>query len=378
MDEDIINGKVVFCTFHQSKGRERKCVIVYNFDMSYFTFYARNFNPNSCPNTMYVALSRSSEQLILLESFKSEPCCFLNKVENNSFIEFREIFYNGRGSKDLNEKHEKHETDVCGLLKFIKDSYTFKLQPLVDQLFTIIKPPTYKVKIPDKIKGLENTYESVSEINGLVIPCIYESEIRGVSTIISYVDECVLRTKKQYIKKYYKEHIHEKYSSLEQYIYYTMMYMSLTSGVINNLAQIVDVSWLNDEMVDECHRLLRDLSDCTNYEVPIFYDCDTYSEYGTIGVSGRIDAIDGNVVYEIKCVDSLTLENHLQLVVYAWMAMKKGKKYEYKLINIKTGEIKYLNQNNLIIEDIILLLFKNKFGENQILTNNDFLELFSR
>jgi superfamily I DNA/RNA helicase len=42
LDDEIIDGKVVFCTFHQAKGRERKCVIVYHFDLSYFTFYARD------------------------------------------------------------------------------------------------------------------------------------------------------------------------------------------------------------------------------------------------------------------------------------------------------------------------------------------------
>jgi len=379
LDEDIINGKVVFCTFHQSKGRERKCVIVYNFDMSYFTFYARDFNPNVCPNTLYVALSRASEQLIVLESFKSEPCKFLKKVKSTPMIDFREIFYDGRGTKDISEKDNmKHETDVTGLLKFIKDTYVFKLQPIMDELFSTIKPAKYRVQIPDKIKGVEQTFESVSEINGLVIPCIYECETRGISTIISYVDECMLLTKKKYIKTYYTRHINEKYSSLEQYVYYTMIYMSLTSGVINNLAQIVDVSWMDDQIVDECHRLLsEELSDCCVYEVPIVYDCTTYTDYGTISLSGRMDAIDRNTVYEIKCVESLTLEHYLQLIVYAWMAIKKGKKYEYKLINIKTGEVRLLQQNRFLIDDVMLLLFKNKFGENKILTNDEFLSIIN-
>lgn len=370
LDEEIICGKVVFCTFHQSKGRERKCVIVYNFDMSYFTFYARDFNPSICPSTLYVALSRASEQLILLESFKSEPCTFLKKVKSTPMIDFHEIFYNGRGSKDSKEKeYLKHDSDVTGLLKFIKDTYVFQLQPLMEKLFTIVKKPRYKVIIPDKIGG--STFESVCEINGLVIPCIYECETKGISTIISYVDEHMLRTKKKYVKEYYKEHINEKYSSLEQYMYYTMIYMSLTSGVINNLAQIVDVSWMNDQIVDDCHRLLyEELSDCASYEVPIVYECSAYSEYGTISLCGRMDAIDRDTVYEIKCVESLQLEHYLQLVVYAWMS----KKYKYKLMNIKTGEVHVLNYNQVLMDDVMLLLFKNKFGEHKRMTNEQFLE----
>ena len=155
--------------------------------------------------------------------------------------------------------------------------------------------------------------------------------------------------------------------------------MSLTSGVINNLAQIVDVSWMDDQIVDECHRLLTDeLSDCCVYEVPIVYDCVSYVDYGTITLSGRIDAIDRNTVYEIKCVDTLVIEHCLQLIVYAWMASKQGKKYNYKLINIKTGEVRALNQNWFLIDDVVLLLFKNKFGENKILTNDEFLKIINK
>ena len=370
LDEDIINGKVVFCTYHQSKGRERKCVIVYNFDMSYFTFYARDYNPKVCPSTMYVALSRASEQLILIESFKSEPCSFL-KLDKQK-VDFHEIFYEGHGTKDSKTNMTEHDTDVTGLLKFIKDTYVFLMQPKVDKLFKTVKKPRYKVRIPDKIDG--RTFESVAEINGLVIPCIYECETKGISTIISYVDEHMMRSKKKYIKKFYADHINDDYSSLEKYVYYTMIYMSLTSGIINNLAQITDVSWMNDHIVDECHRLLyEELSDCSIYEVPVSYECFSYNEYGTVNIVGRIDAIDNNNVYEIKCVDSFTLDHYLQLIVYAWMMIKKGKNYDYKLINIKTGEVRILEKNMFLIDDIMLLLFKNKFGENKKMTNEQFL-----
>ena len=39
VDNDVIEGKMVFSTFHQVKGLERKVVIVFNFDDSYFKFY---------------------------------------------------------------------------------------------------------------------------------------------------------------------------------------------------------------------------------------------------------------------------------------------------------------------------------------------------
>ena len=54
LDEDILTGKIVFSTFHQVKGLERKVVIIYNFDNSYFIYYEKDKSPFICPNTIYV------------------------------------------------------------------------------------------------------------------------------------------------------------------------------------------------------------------------------------------------------------------------------------------------------------------------------------
>ena len=41
--------KVVFSTFHQSKGLERKVVIVFGCSKEYFTFFARDVDSSICP-----------------------------------------------------------------------------------------------------------------------------------------------------------------------------------------------------------------------------------------------------------------------------------------------------------------------------------------
>ena len=60
-----LKGKIVFSTFHQSKGRERKVVLVFNFDQSYFKYYGKELDPNVCPNELYVATTRAQEHLSL-------------------------------------------------------------------------------------------------------------------------------------------------------------------------------------------------------------------------------------------------------------------------------------------------------------------------
>ncbi|AYV81336.1 MAG: putative helicase/exonuclease [Harvfovirus sp.] len=66
LDEDILRGKLVFSTFHQAKGMERKVDIVYNFDDSYFQLFKKDKNPLVCPNELYVAATRGSERLTVL------------------------------------------------------------------------------------------------------------------------------------------------------------------------------------------------------------------------------------------------------------------------------------------------------------------------
>lgn len=60
-----IIGKISVMTFHRSKGIERKVVIVLPFSISYFNYYAKNERRDICNNPMYVAITRSSEILIL-------------------------------------------------------------------------------------------------------------------------------------------------------------------------------------------------------------------------------------------------------------------------------------------------------------------------
>jgi hypothetical protein len=60
------DDSVSFCTFHQSKGLERKYVFIFGFDKSYFRFYDTASDPSVCPCPLYVAATRASEYLCLV------------------------------------------------------------------------------------------------------------------------------------------------------------------------------------------------------------------------------------------------------------------------------------------------------------------------
>ena len=98
VDERITKGKIVFSTFHSVKGRERKYVFVVNFDNSYFynvPLLEEDKPPLSCPSPLYVACTRATEKLYLLECDRNEPLEFLKRVpsqlktECRDFVDFR-------------------------------------------------------------------------------------------------------------------------------------------------------------------------------------------------------------------------------------------------------------------------------------------------
>ena len=80
IDNDIIKDKMLFSSFNQVKGMERKCVIVFNFDDSYFKYYNKKANQYQCPNEIYVALTRSIEKLVLVHHYQDNFLPFLDKT----------------------------------------------------------------------------------------------------------------------------------------------------------------------------------------------------------------------------------------------------------------------------------------------------------
>jgi len=193
IEDRVIDGKIVFSTYHCVKGRQRPFVFLVGFDNSYFTYYARTLQKDLCPNTLYVGVTRASEGLYLLEFDQyatDRPLEFLRKnhheMKNHPYIEFkgipRTIFYQKeenlvKGSQ-IQEKHFITPTD---LIKFVPESTIEDISPIIDRIF--IKEPVLseefailgEIEIPTVIKTKQGFYEEVSDLNGIAIPMVYYS-----------------------------------------------------------------------------------------------------------------------------------------------------------------------------------------------------------
>jgi superfamily I DNA/RNA helicase len=93
LDAELLQNKLVFSTFHQTKGLERKVVIVFNFDSSYFEYYKKNANPNICPNELYVATTRGIDHLTVFHHSDNNYLKFID-IDNLSkycYFEYSKI-----------------------------------------------------------------------------------------------------------------------------------------------------------------------------------------------------------------------------------------------------------------------------------------------
>ena len=385
LDEEIIEGKVVFSTYHQAKGRERRVVIVYNFDKNYFTLYNQSANPFICAEPLYVATTRPLDRLILLHDNKSTPLPFLQcdvrdlPADVVTITEYHPVSVTDDRDKAPRRREEKHRSSPTELTAYLKESNITLLAAIVDQVFTVEHPPSYKVEIPSKITFEGGNTEDVSDVNGIVIPAIYEARLHGCSTI-----ETIVRNKCEQIKDIpflYSAYMHigTTVRTATEFLRLTIFYISFMEKIYNKIGQIKHHNWLTAKMVAQCFSILvKYITAEATFEEAIDFEICELPEFGKIVLDGRIDAFDKETIFEIKCVDALILEHKLQLLIYAWMW---NKKYEatygprnFKLLNTRSGEVLVLDSKSPLLNEAVYIMLHNKYGKSSPLEDAAFVK----
>jgi len=446
LKDKIIKNKIVFTTFHQSKGRERPYCIVIGFDNSYFSYYARETDFNVCPNTLYVAASRASKQLILIEDINSNTCLFIkmpylinggseintdggidinnsskidDKIEHKISLDDIETFVKiskmpiNKNIKQkthaeyteqiiLNRKEQEHKTSVTDLIKFINESILAKISILVDKVYKTHKPILSEncVEFPTDIKTSSITYEEVSDINGLAIPAMLDNPNSNQNAIYKAVNDKVEKLKStsfgklQPLVEAFKKVVYPC-RDIKDWLYLSNLYIAYRSEYYYKINQIKDYNWLNEDIVNKCHKNIRNninIDEYTVFEKPISIKY-KHETYGIMKIGGCIDIDDRTNIWELKCVNELTIEHKLQLIVYCWLCRQSNIQFDdgYNigtrkcfLLNIKSGEVleliacndrytEYINEID-VLDQIMSLLFDNKYLIKEKINDNDFIQ----
>jgi hypothetical protein len=409
IDEKVIHKKVVFCTFHSVKGRQRKYVFVLGFDQGYMRFYGRDLDQDQCPSTLYVACTRGTHGLCLLERTNYEtdrPLEFLKKdqfeMRKMPDVEFKGTPYFPMYKTpeiEVEQEVQKHIITPTDLIKFIPEEVLEEITPILNTLFKIVKPKTVELDIPTVIETKEGLFEEVSDLNGLAIPAMYYDHLSDEGTtnvlyemILIIMDE--LKDSEHAFLKTIVSQLPVEYKTPADYLFLANVYTAFQEKLYIKLKQITreDYTWLTDDMFKKCKARLNKTigSECETsrplIEKTIIHqsqeleheNIDLFlSEYfiNTLKFrfTARADLITQTTLWEIKCVREITMDHQLQVIIYAWLLRMKSIEKEVKIFNIRTGEIQLLDATKEELDYIVVSLLQGKYQKNEKKSDAEFL-----
>ncbi len=414
VDEKVINRKIVFSTFHSVKGRQRKFVFIVGFDNSYFNYYARNLDPETCPNTLYVGCTRALNHLFLLETNDARfdrPLSFLrmshHEMRQQPYIKFKgtpkSVLYADQLSDTTNveeaddipgaeRKNNVYFITPTNLIRFIPESVLMRLAPLIDEIFSganTAESDTDILSIPNVVATSNGNHEEVSDLNGIAIPSMYYDHLwnkvkddngddkypgSGVLYTHIYEDISIMRPNEHAFLRSAAQQLASKCSTSADYLYLANVYVSMKERIYFKLNQIGrdDYNWLSPEIIKKCtSRMDRIIGPECRKERPLIEHTivDKDDEEATRRINevlepffpgekrsfrftARADLITERCLWEIKCTSVLSDEHRLQLVIYAWL---------WRIINGTTDNQKRRSKNYPMVRSA--KLFNIKSGE---------------
>jgi AAA domain len=427
MDERVIEGKVVFSTFHTAKGRQRKYVFVVGFDQGYF-YNARTLLKTVCPNTLYVGCTRATHGLFLLENDSSRPLEFLKRTQHDmkhsDYIDFKgipqTIFHTSGDVQDQDESGvvliPTYHVAPTELIKFVKESTLERITPVLDKIFVqeVGCLPENEILIPTMIRTSRGLHEDVSDLNGIAIPAMYFDSIltekRGSAVIMEMIQESVKEMKPNshgFLKQRVQE-LPTEFTSPADYLYLANVYSAVQEKLYSKLRQIdrEEYSWITPEMMARCSARLQEYivdeenkDSCSLSNLLIehslihfvqeekhtaiekalypFFSYETRFRF-----SARADLITESTLWELKCTSKISQDHLMQLVIYAWIwrltnpQLETGPPVEkaFKIMNIRTGERLRLEATLDELTFIVVELLKGKYGGTESLDNEDFVQ----
>lgn len=350
LDDDIMKGKLVFSSFHQAKGLERRAVIVLGFDVSYFTFFNKTDPSDRCPNTLFVALTRAKEYLSVYHDIKQQSLSFvdLNEISNLTVMHGKISRWGGKVTDRIKP------IAVSKLTDHLSSTVISQCMQMIN--VTVLRPSSTLIPLPLKSIQIDafgdSFYEEVSDINGVAIPALYEYRRSGI--LLGDTIDTVI--------------------TIPKLLELSNQFISKTSGLNYKIAQISKYDWLERQvLVDSYKRTSEELSTCSTMQMEVETTCNIL---GYI-INGRMDVICDDRVIEIKAVGELQPAHYIQLATYGYCCYIANNslplQYKLHLFNIRTNELVEINFCPVATKKMLELLICKKFHAVGTLSDEQFL-----
>lgn len=315
LEEKDMQDKICLSTIHKTKGLERRLVILFGFDQTYFQFYNKEVDPKKCCNELYVATTRAKDQLILIHHQDNHILPFLDERSIQLTCTVPNDVYTPKDVKD----DKKKPISVTDLIRHL--SYKVLKNCTDDIVRKQIRPPQKAIRIPHQKNG-----ESVSDLTSVSISFMYEYKTKKRVVVMDTLLKKKFEEKhtKRGQRAYNLNNITE-YSTPEM-LYVANAWDAYTSKFIGRFYQIKDYTWLSRSTMNKCvDRLYSlDISKQCEFEYPMI------STELEVDLVGRIDCLDyyNNCVYEFKATQELKDEHYLQLAIYMYLYEKNKEKVD--------------------------------------------------
>lgn len=384
LSDGSTTGKLVITTYHQSKGLERDIVIVYNFDNSYY--YNKDFDNNILASPLYVAVTRARKHLFVVHDSNQPPLAFY-KNPDSSCVTYLTTY--GTVLDELPTYNSSNKINTPPSRIFLASELTNYLPAhVIEEANDFLKIYTLneadiKVPLPSYIDTSLTTKEQVSDLNGIAIPALYEWR-HSKKMQISQIDTYTLQKKglnfTERFETLLKDIKPECEPNMSTILELANIFSAVFSGYHFKVAQIKSYNWLKTPMVEPCLQILAKYitSDKTEYEKTL-----PEQVINNACIRGQVDAYSStqSTLWEIKCTDTLELTHNIQLAVYAWMFSRaypsKFETTEFHLINIRTGERRYIKSDINGLNKMISYLVLEKTRPLPKKTDEEFITEFS-
>lgn len=399
LEESDCIGKIVFTTIHQVKGLERKAVILFNFDNSYFKYFKKDSDPMKCPNELYVAITRAQVEIILIHDSKKDYLQFLDQKALHETADVRIV---GKFTpKDNGSSSSGSMLAVMDVIRHVKIETITMLKPFLKTIKIDPIQPVLEINIPTTVDGTIGT-ENVADINGTTIPAIYELFHSGQSAIIDYVRENLNKLPKAHQKKFLL--IHKRYLKgvlgalkTNDFLYTANLYQSMRSGYQFKIEQISKYDWFPAGEISNVLKLMKKyISPAARYERLVMGSITSHGMKRSI--TGAIDIVDFEspldlhddhedqirhmYIWEVKCVSEISIEHILQIIIYAYMleTNPKYKKYKkvqkhYCVINLLKDELVEISPET-DFQKIVQIIIDEKYKPIRSKNDREFLQQF--
>ena len=290
LDENVLKNKIVFSTFHQVKGLERKVVLVFDFSANYFHYYAKQEDPYSIPNTLYVATTRAQEHLVLFHDDGSAYCPFLDVPR---LVSSCRVLYHTR--KTVPEMFVHRDTSESIKEFSIDDIVRYIPVEMIEeclQCLHIVTESSKKKRISFILttKNLEHGLaEYVGDITCSAIPSFFEYLSTQKMTLYTHLQ--ALRSSKKLLGRRREDDVgsiyktFEKEKSIESLLRLSTEWVIQKTGYHFKKFQIQSYTWLTQDHLDEAVRRLETRIDNNNSH-HLQFEKQVYCPFADVGLKG--------------------------------------------------------------------------------------------